>query len=154
MRVLIGIVIHSSATKPSMDCDVRWIKRIHVDQNGWSDVGYHFYIRRNGVVQKGRPMSRNGAHTRGHNRGTVGICYEGGLSEDNKPEDNRTELQKESLISLIASLCAEYETIKWIKGHRDFSPDLNGNGIIERHEWMKACPCFDASEEYNGLENC
>ena len=129
------------STKPSMDVGVTECRQWHLAR-GWSDVGYHYIIRRDGTVEEGRSMARNGAHTKGFNKNTVGISYAGGLSEDNKPEDNRTLEQKESLIHLIATLCAEHKTITWIKGHRDFK------GV------KKSCPCFDAVEEYNGLENC
>ena len=80
----------------------------------------------------------------------IGICYIGGLNADGKPKDTRTEEQKASLFFLLQQLREQFPDAM-ICGHRDFSPDLNGDGIIEPWEWMKACPCFDAIDEYQSL---
>lgn len=80
----------------------------------------------------------------------VGICYIGGLDACGKAKDTRTEAQKRALRVLVAKLVKEYP-IKEILGHRDTSPDTDGDGIVEPHEWTKMCPCFDAKEEYKDL---
>ena len=91
-----------------------------------------------------------GAHARGYNAHSIGICYEGGLDRYGNPKDTRTEWQRHSLSVLVGKLLQEYPGT-CVVGHRDLSPDLNGNGEIEPEEWMKACPCFDAEEEFKEL---
>ena len=93
-----------------------------------------------------RPVERIGAHCKGHNEGSIGICYEGGLDIKGNPKDTRTAEQKKALKYLIMTLKKEFP-IKEIAGHRDFSPDLNGNGTVEPEEWIKECPCFDVKGE-------
>lgn len=115
---------------------------------GFRDVGYHYYIRRDGKVEFGRPVEQIGAHVQGHNRDSIGVAYEGGLNGYGKPEDTRTPKQKEALKKLIADLRNRFGRVP-VMGHRDLSPDLDGDGKIERHEWLKECPCFNAIEEYN-----
>lgn len=144
-----GIVIHCSATKETSDFSLADLKRSHLAR-GWSDVGYHFYITKDGVVHRGRPIDRMGAHVRGFNRNTVGVCYEGGLDANGKAKDTRTMAQQSSMLTLLKSLTQVFP-IEYIKGHRDYSPDLDGDGKIESHEWMKQCPCFDAIPEYKFL---
>ena len=94
-----------------------------------------------------------GAHVSGHNKNTIGICYIGGLDADKKAKDTRTDAQKESLRWLIS---ANKNTIKGgaaftVKGHRDYSPDLNKDGIIQTYERIKQCPCFEVMEEYANI---
>ena len=72
----------------------------------------------------------------------IGIAYEGGLDEDGNPADTRTEKQKFSLRALIRTLKKEFPITR-VCGHRDLSPDTNGNGVVESSEWLKQCPCFD-----------
>ena len=141
MRNINQIIVHCAATTPEMDVDVDWIRKIHVDQNGWSDIGYHYFIKRDGTIEAGRLIERSGAHARGHNANSIGVCYAGGIDKTGKPEDNRTEEQKQSLLDLISELCAEYP-IESILGHCDL-PNVS-----------KACPSFDAKSEYNGLIHC
>ena len=97
--------------------------------------GYHFYIRKNGDIKSTRPIERIGAHSRGFNKESIGICYEGGLDCKGQPKDTRTEWQKHSLRVLILALLKDYPNCR-ICGHRDLSPDLNGNGEIEPEEWI------------------
>lgn len=106
------------------------------------------YIRRNGDIKSTRPIGRIGAHARGFNKESIGICYEGGLDCRGVPKDTRTSWQKHSLRVLILTLLKDFPGCR-ICGHRDLSPDLNGNGEIEPEEWIKACPCFEASKEWN-----
>ena len=89
----------------------------------------------------------SGAHCTGHNTHSIGICYIGGLSANGKCKDTRTEKQKKALLNLLTNLRKLYPKAKII-GHRDTSPDKNGNGIIEPKEWVKECPSFDAKTEY------
>lgn len=145
-RTMDTIVIHCSATKEDKDYSIEDIKKWHL-QRGFKDVGYHFVIKLDGTIEIGRPLDKIGAHVANHNTNTIGICYIGGLSKNNKAKDTRTEEQKESLLNLITIL-KSFIPIKEIKGHRDYSKDLNNNGIIESNEFMKDCPCFDVQKEY------
>ena len=151
------IVIHCTATPEGQDMTVEQIKRIHMRDNGWSDIGYHYVIYRDGSIHGGRSVDLVGAHVAGHNAHSIGVVYVGGLEnkpgvpyKDLKPKDTRTEEQKKGLLALLKRLKALYPKAK-IQGHRDFSPDLNHNGFIEPQEWIKACPCFDAKKEYSTI---
>lgn len=145
-RVITGIVIHCTATKPNVDLNADDVRRIHKAQ-GWSDIGYHYLIRLDGRIENGRDVNIIGAHVSGHNAHTIGVCYVGGLDATGKPYDTRTPNQKSSLLSLLKELRKLYPKAT-IKGHRDYSPDKNGNGTIEPSEWIKSCPCFSAIPEY------
>ena len=138
------IIIHCSATVEGEDIDAATIDKWH-KRKGWSGIGYHFFIKLDGTVEFGRPINKMGAHCRGFNKGSIGICYAGGLDASKKAKDTRTPQQKVSLLELLDSLTTAFKGAS-IKGHRDYSPDLNGNGIIERHEFIKMCPCFDCKE--------
>ncbi|EFL88266.1 peptidoglycan-binding domain-containing protein [Ahrensia sp. R2A130] len=136
-RKLNEIVVHCAATPEGREVSVATIRKWH-KARGWSDIGYHFVIGLDGKVHKGRPLSKTGAHVRGRNRGTVGICYVGGVSRDGRtPKDTRTHSQKAALLNLINSLMAEYPSIKLISGHHDYA--------------AKACPSFPAREQYADL---
>lgn len=78
------LVIHCSATRCNVRFSVEQLRECHL-QRGFLDIGYHFYITRDGVLHHCRPISEMGAHVRGFNRHSIGICYEGGLNEDGKP---------------------------------------------------------------------
>ena len=135
MRNIERIIIHCSATAPHHDVDVKDITRWHVDGNGWSDCGYHYFIKRDGTIEDGRPVTRPGAHTRNWNRTSIGVCYAGGVDEKGQPEDNRTEAQRESLVRLVNVLLEEFPEINDIAGHNEFS--------------NKACPCFNVKRWWN-----
>jgi N-acetyl-anhydromuramyl-L-alanine amidase AmpD len=129
---------------------VEQIDKLHRSK-GWAGVGYHFVIYRDGTIHDGRDIGKTGAHTAGYNTGSIGICYIGGLDKNGKPKDTRTLQQKNSLYILVSKLMMMYG-IKELKGHRDYSPDTNGDGKISKYEWIKSCPCFDVEEwakEYN-----
>lgn len=145
-RQITDIVIHCTASEYGKDLTVADVRRMH-KALGWSDIGYHYLIRQDGRIEKGRDVDLIGAHVSGHNAHSIGVCYVGGLDTNGNPADTRTPNQKESLVCLLKMLMAAYPTAR-IKGHRDFSPDLNGNGCIEPSEWIKRCPCFDVSTEF------
>ena len=125
------LVVHCSATRPSMDIGAREIRQWH-KAKGWSDIGYHYVIRRDGRVEKGRPENTIGAHVSGHNANSIGVCLVGGVSDKDytKAENNFTKEQFESLKSLLKTLSEKYPKAT-ILGHRDF-PKV-----------AKACPSFD-----------
>ena len=109
-------------------------------------VGYHFYIRKDGYIWSTRPLDMQGAHCLGYNQESVGIAYEGGLNAQGLPADTRTPQQKHSLRVLIRTLKKMFP-IERVCGHRDLSPDRNGNGIVEPSEWSKLCPCFEVATD-------
>ena len=148
MREIKEIHIHCSATRKIVNAETirSWHK---AEPRNWSDIGYHFVIT--GKIEPGRPLHRIPASAKGHNKNAIAICYSGGLNpETGKPEDTRTPLQKELLIKLLKQLKSKYPKAK-IHGHRDLSIDRDGDGV-EKHEFMKMCPCFDAEIEYMDLQ--
>ena len=149
------IVIHCTATPEGQTRTVEQIRAQHKAQ-GWGDIGYHYVVTLDGKVHLGRDADLAGAHVSGHNQNSIGVVYVGGL--ENKPvpynklkaKDTRTDAQKAALLSLLLSLRKLYPYAK-IVGHRDFSPDRNGNGTIEPCERIKECPSFDAKAEYSRI---
>lgn len=131
MRDISLIVIHCSATPPEQDIGAAEIREWHMNGNGWSDIGYHYVVRRSGVIETGRPLERAGAHASGHNEDSIGVCLVGGLDAERDPDANYTHRQWTSLLDLVDELAARWPRAK-ILGHRDL-PDV-----------AKACPCFDA----------
>ena len=136
MRKINSIIVHCSATPEGKPFTVADIDRWH-RQRGFAQIGYHYVIYLDGSVHTGRPLSQVGAHCQGHNTNSIGICYIGGMTADNKhPKDTRTEAQKQSLIALLRQLRAQFPNAV-IHGHRDYA--------------AKACPSFDATKEYAHL---
>ena len=138
MRDIREIVVHCAATRPSMDIGAKTIRKWH-KAKGWRDIGYHWVIRRSGTLEAGRDESIAGAHVRGHNRYSIGLCLVGGLNENTfKPENNYTVEQFGTLIKKIRELKKKYPNAK-VLGHRDFK------GV------RKACPCFDVIPWWDDL---
>ena len=130
MRSVDFLVVHCAATKETMDIGVEEIRKWH-RQRGWLDIGYHYVIKRDGTVEDGRPRTAPGAHARGFNHVSIGICLVGGVESDGKtPESNFTHAQWDALASLISDL-SEMHPRAEVLGHRDL-PNVN-----------KACPSFD-----------
>lgn len=143
-----AIIIHCSATRAGQDITAADIDRWHRERGFWS-IGYHFVIRLDGTIEPGRDVTLDGAHCMGWNQRAIGICYVGGLDKDSRPADTRTEAQRAALVRLVEALRLVFPSVKQVIGHRDTSPDLNGDGIISPNEYMKACPCFDVRKEFN-----
>lgn len=135
MRNINKIIVHCSATKEGKNYTVNDITRWHKER-GFASIGYHWVVYIDGSVHQGRAESIMGAHCKGYNANSIGICYIGGLDENGKSKDTRTDKQKESLIKLIKRLKKHYPDAK-IYGHREFA--------------AKDCPCFDAKTEYADL---
>jgi N-acetylmuramoyl-L-alanine amidase len=133
MRHIDKIIIHCSATPEFRDVTTDDLYNWHVVQKGWSDIGYHFFVDLKGRVHECRPIERQGAHVRGLNKNSIGICYAGGLSKQMAPKDTRNEAQKRALDLLIYDLLDEH-TDATLHGHNEFS--------------SKACPSFDVQKEY------
>lgn len=147
MRTIDTIVIHCSATRVGQDVRASDIDKWHRER-GFSMIGYNYVIDLDGMVEVGRPLTMNGAHCTGYNDHSIGICYIGGLDSLGGPLDTRTYEQKKAMHALVRKLMDEYPTITKVIGHRDTSPDLNGDGVITPDEWIKTCPCFDVKAEF------
>lgn len=147
MNTIDSIVIHCSATRANQDVRASDIDKWHKER-GFKMIGYNFVIDLDGKVEKGRPLTMNGAHCKGWNNHSIGICYVGGLDKFGNPKDTRTNAQKVSLMNLVYDLLDKFPDISQILGHRDTSPDLNGDGQITPNEWIKACPCFEVKNEF------
>ena len=136
MRNVNEIIVHCSATREGQQVTVDTIRDWHLAK-GWNDIGYHFYIDLDGTINKGRDIDKIGAHCKGHNRNSIGICYCGGVEADGKtPKDTRTQEQKDSLLNVLKTLKAMYPEAV-IYSHNEFA--------------NKACPSFDATEEYENI---
>lgn len=147
------IVIHCTATKDTVHYSREQLEKDH-RARGFSKGGYHVFIEADGTAHQLREFDEVGAHVAGHNSHSIGICYEGGLNSQGKPKDTRTQDQRKELLYWIERAIEYGEgNVKRIVGHRDLSPDTNGNGVVEEHEWVKVCPCFDAGPEYQHLIN-
>lgn len=136
MRPLTEIIIHCTATQPNWWSDktsqekTEEVRRWHVKDRGWADIGYHFLLDRDGTQTTGRPLEKTGAHVKGHNTGTIGISLFGGhgSSAGDTFADHFTEDQEASLNALIDKLMAEYPSITKVSGHNQWA--------------AKSCPGF------------
>ena len=149
MRTVNKIVIHCTATREGQNVSVGTIKKWHLNR-GFSDIGYHYVIGIDGKINSGRPVSKAGAHVKNGNSTSIGLAYTGGLDINGKAKDTRTDAQKTSLVKILKVLKNIYPKAS-IHGHRDYSPDKDGDGV-EEHEFMKMCPCFNAEIEYLELQ--
>ena len=120
MRTITLIIIHCSATPERKSLSAEACRSDHIHHRGFRDIGYHFYITRDGEIHRGR---------------SLGICYEGGLDAEGKPKDTRTLEQKGSLLALLRELRRQFPKAL-IVGHHDLNP-------------MKGCPCFECVKEYS-----
>ncbi len=135
------IAVHCSATQPKANIGAIEIDKMH-KMRGFACIGYHYVIKRDGTIERGRPINTIGAHVYGYNSTSLGICLVGGVDEHGKATNNFTPEQFVSLKELISVLIKTRPLAK-VLGHRDFSPDKNHDGIISPNEYMKECPCFD-----------
>lgn len=129
--------MHCTATAEGKNFKAADIDQWH-KQRGWNGIGYHYVIDLDGTLEIGRPEVKVGAHCLGHNSNSIGVVYVGGVASDGKtPKDTRTEAQKASLIKLLTRLKHRFPNAA-IHGHRDFA--------------AKACPSFDATNEYKNIK--
>jgi N-acetylmuramoyl-L-alanine amidase len=144
------VVWHCSASGPSRDIGAADIDTMH-KARGWEAIGYALVIRRNGRVEVGEDLKRYGAHAAGYNARSVGVCLVGGVDESGKSVNNFTPEQWASAKKVYDFLSLVYPEADHV-GHRDLSPDKDGNGVIDSWEFMKDCPCFSVAEwEKGGL---
>lgn len=143
MREINKIILHCSATPEGRHVTAETIRKWHLDK-GWSDIGYHFVVYLDGTVVSGRPVSRVGAHVKGRNKDSIGVCYIGGVEAEKVngkwiAKDTRTQEQIDSLERLIIDLFEEYPDAT-LHGHNEFA--------------AKACPSFIVRDEYKYLIDC
>lgn len=136
-RTINRIIVHCTATPEGRVETVESIRRMH-KAKGWADIGYHYLIGLNGERWNGRNVNLVGAHCEGYNTNSIGVCYVGGCDKNMKAKDTRTDKQKAALIALLKDLRKLYPKAK-IVSHRDL--DRKG----------KACPSFDATNEYKNI---
>ena len=138
MRTINKIIVHCSATQEGKDLDAAEINKWHL-KRGWDGIGYHYVVLLNGVIEYGRSIYKQGAHVKGENEGSIGICYIGGVESKRGSngkwiaKDTRTPEQKESLLLLLKTLKKMHPEAT-IHGHNEFA--------------AKSCPCFDVKKEY------
>lgn len=135
-RPINEIIIHCTATPEGRDVSVATIRAWHL-ANGWKDIGYHWVVGLDGVPRPGRPEAQVGSHVAGHNKGTLGVVYVGGVAAGGKtPKDTRTEEQQEGLMLICKTLLLRYPKITKITGHNQYA--------------AKACPSFNVQSDELG----
>lgn len=133
-RPINKIILHCTATFQSQKVTMQDLRRWHIAEKGWENIGYHFVIDQQGNVHKGRELNRPGAHCKGFNKTSIGICYIGGLEDGTAiPKDTRTPEQRAALLVLVKDLMRKFGLrIEHVHCHNEFS--------------TKKCPCFTRSE--------
>ena len=137
MRSITLIIIHCSAVRPWQQSSAKDIDNWHKEK-GWKGIGYHYVVRRDGAIELGRALEEPGAHCVGHNRYSIGICYEGGLNAAGEKVDTRTPEQRAALRELVTQLHQRFPKAV-IVGHRDL-------------DHSKECPCYNVVSEYRDLQ--
>lgn len=135
MRPINELIWHCTATPEGREVSVKEIDSWH-RARGWSGIGYHKVVHLNGSVENGRPIEKVGAHVEGHNTNTIGYVYVGGTTKTGVPKDTRTAAQKAAMLELTKEAISEFN-LKKVTGHNEYA--------------AKACPCFDAYDEYSKL---
>lgn len=170
-RILNAIIIHcSAATNGSKqtvyDIDAghktRGFKRDRQDVRSFNPdlphIGYHFFISTDGAIHSGRGIEEIGAHVQGSNEHSIGICMSG-LNKFTDVQWNglhdcmiflTKKISGRPIFTATSCITTLYDLGISVKGHRDYSPDLNGDGIIQRTEWIKDCPNFDVKDWVRG----
>ena len=146
MRPITEIIVHCTATRPDwwakkpLKSQINEVRRWHVQDRGWSDIGYHYLIGRDGGMDVGRPIEKVGAHVKGHNTGTIGISLFGGAgaAADDNFADHFTEAQSGALQSLILHLQKEYGPGLKLSGHNEYA--------------AKGCPGFRVGPWWNSVQ--
>ena len=143
MRNIDRIVVHCTGT-----CSGLPIESIeaHFKRLGWQRGGYHFVIDWQGHVHTLVPMEEVANGAKGYNAHSIHVAYIGGVDDQGKPKDTRNRAQRQSLRAIVKALLRRWPEAE-VVGHRDLSPDLDGDGRISPNEWTKMCPCFDVKTD-------
>lgn len=145
MRKIDRIFIHCTATPQTWGVEELWQE---FKRKGWEHAGYHYVITKDGGIHQMEALENVANGVKGYNATSIHIAYVGGVFTDikgkpmNVPLDNRTDAQKASLVKLVKLMKEKFPNAK-VLGHRDISPDKNGNGKVDSWERIKECPCFD-----------
>lgn len=136
MRPIKYIVMHCTATNQDAKIDsiVRYWRKVL----GWKNNGYHYIIDKNGNYTKITDLDKIANGVKGYNQYSIHISYIGGIDSKGNPIDNRTIAQKNTQLYLARDLKRKFPNAI-IQGHRDF-PNVK-----------KACPCFNAKEEFSDI---
>lgn len=143
MRLIKFLVIHCTATP--VTATIESMKRHWKLVLKWKNPGYHYVIQRNGEIVMITDEKNIANGVAGNNAHSIHISYIGGIDKEGKLLDNRTDEQKEAMYNKLLELATKYPNAI-IRGHRDFSPDTNKNGVVDPYEWIKGCPSFDVTE--------
>jgi len=139
VRQINKVILHCSATREGDDIDAATIRAWHTSPpRNWSDIGYHYVIKLDGTIQSGRPLTKAGAHVRGENKDSIGVCYVGGLDASGHPKNTLTPEQRSSIKRLCRALVIALNQPLDLHGHREYS--------------TKACPSFEIAEVFGGLQ--
>lgn len=147
MRTIERIFVHCTAGSQKQTIEDL---KAEFKAKGWKHPGYHYAVMPSGRIEQMLPEEEISNGVQGYNSTSINVAYIGGIDGNGKATDNRTSEQKKSLVELLKQLRDRYPKAK-IMGHRDISPDKNGNGIVDPWERIKECPCFDAKTEYKDL---
>lgn len=137
MRSINEIIVHCTANTATSKITVADIRRYHIRERHFADIGYHYVIYANGKIEQGRPLKKSGAHCKGHNAHSIGIAYIGGILKDGTPYDTRTQRQITAIIELVKDLKKRFPSIVRVSSHYEYA--------------NKKCPCFDAHAELQHL---
>jgi len=134
MRPIDMVIIHQTGTATGT---VESVRRYHMQTLGWADIGYHYLITRDGKVHKGRPNSQVGAHCKGDNATSLGVCCVGAGDALPVGAGYMTQAMWDSLLVLVRQLISAYHIpIDRVVGHRE-RPSGREQG--------KTCPGFDVA---------
>ena len=147
MRTIERIFVHCTAGSQKQTIEDL---KAEFKAKGWKHSGYHYAVMPSGRIEQMLPEEEVSNGVQGYNSTSINVAYIGGIDRNGKAVDNRTSEQKKSLVDLLKQLRERYPKAR-IMGHRDISPDKNGNGIIDPWERIKECPCFDAITEYKDI---
>ena len=147
MRTIDRIFVHCTAGSQKQTIEDL---KAEFKAKGWKHSGYHYAVMPSGRIEQMLPEEEISNGVQGYNSTSINVAYIGGIDGNGKATDNRTSEQKKSLVELLKQLRERYPRAR-IMGHRDISPDKNGNGIIDPWERIKECPCFDAITEYKDI---
>jgi N-acetyl-anhydromuramyl-L-alanine amidase AmpD len=145
MRAIKRIFVHCTASNQQTTTEKKLWDEFR--RKGWKNPGYHYVVKPDGNIIRMLDEARVSNGVKGYNQNAINVAYIGGIDAKGRAVDNRTAEQKGALFHLLVKLKHKYRNAM-IMGHRDISPDLNHNGVVDPWERIKECPCFDAMVEY------